>query len=330
MSRQVRQRVTAIVLGGLIFGVPMLAIGSARADPIPEGDRAVTFSGNGMFSVSCSSRPSTESMTVPAESTIRVVNQTGYAAELLLGGDTRGTVPDDSSTDVIFRRGTTSVALRPNCAIGDDPTPMMVTASPSASAAGPADSDQARPSSADATPMSLAPDDDDRSPAGSSAPDVAPPAQRPSRVRPATTRPDPPRQPSQHTHSSGQATTTAAQAMPHGTAATTPKAKTKSLPSTAGSAAPAFAGMPPGDTPTLLPGVPNLDLDPVTVGTEPPAPAPVPTVIAAAEPVAALEPMREGNPLGLLALTAAVCVVGVTVAAIRAFVSQRANRAEIA
>src|SRR5690348_1328523 len=136
MSRQVRQRVTAIVLGGLIFGVPMLAIGSARADPIPEGNRAVTFSGTGMFSVACGSRPSTESMTVPAQSTIRVVNQTGYAAELLLGGDTKGTVPDDSSTDVIFRRGTTSVALRPNCAIGDDSTPVMITASPSASADG--------------------------------------------------------------------------------------------------------------------------------------------------------------------------------------------------
>nr|WP_221380577.1 hypothetical protein [Actinoplanes polyasparticus] len=328
MSRQVRQRVTAIVLGGLIFGVPMLAIGSARADPIPEGTRAVTFSGGGMFSVPCSSRPSIESMTVPAQSTIRVVNQTGYAAQLLLGGDTKGTVPDESSTDVIFRRGTTSVVLKPNCAIGDDTTPVMITASPSASAATPADPDPAAPSSVDATPMSLAPSDDDRSPAGSSAPGAASPAQRPSRARPATTRPD--TSPARRTHVTSQAATSSAQSMPHGGAAARPKAKTKTLPGTAGSAAPAFAGMPPGDTRRLLPGVPDLGADPVTVGAEPAPPAPAPVTIAAAEPVAALEPMREGNPLGLLALTAAVCVVGVTVAAIRAFVSQRANRAEIA
>ena len=328
MSRQVRQRVTAIVLGGLIFGVPMLAIGSARADPIPEGARAVTFSGSGMFSVSCSSRPSIESMTVPAQSTIRVVNQTGYAAQLLLGGDTKGTVPDESSTDVIFRRGTTSVVLKPNCAIGDDATPVMVTASPSASAATPADPDPAIPSSTDATPMSLAPADDDRSPAGSSAPGAASPDQRPSRARPATTRPD--TSPARRTHVTSQAATGAAQSMPHGGTAAQPKVRTKTLPGTAGSAAPAFAGMPPGDTRRLLPGVPDLGVDPVTVGAEPAPPAPAPVTIAAAEPVAALEPMREGNPLGLLALTAAVCVVGVTVATIRAFVSQRANRAEIA
>jgi len=46
--------------------------------------------------------------------------------------------------------------------------------------------------------------------------------------------------------------------------------------------------------------------------------------------VAAMEPMRDGGAIGLLALTAAVCVIGVGAAAIRSIVSQRANRAKVA
>ncbi|MBM2616914.1 hypothetical protein JIG36_15250 [Actinoplanes sp. LDG1-06] len=327
MSRQVRNRVTAIVLGGLIFGAPMLANGVASAQPVPEGTRQVTFTGGGMFGISCGSEPSVESMTVPAQSTVRVVNQTGYAAKLLLGGDEKGSLDDNASADVIFRRGTTAVMVKPSCAIGDDASPMMVTTSPSATA--PAQPEPAPTAPADdVSPMSLAPagsGDSSGTPSGSN----AAPAERPSRARPADTAPDVRKQPS--LRSSGvaaQAARTAAQAMPHGGAA--PQAKTKTASRTAGSAAPAFAGMPPGDEKTLLPGVPRLDLEPVTIGAEPAAPAPPPTQIAAAEPVATLEPMPEGSPLGLLALTAAVCVVGVTVAAIRAIVSQRANRAQIA
>ena len=48
MSRQVRQRVTAIVLGGLIFGAPMLMNGTASAERIPEASHQVTFSGGGL------------------------------------------------------------------------------------------------------------------------------------------------------------------------------------------------------------------------------------------------------------------------------------------
>ncbi|WP_250031837.1 hypothetical protein [Paractinoplanes maris] len=330
MSRQVRQRVTAIVLGGLVFGAPMLAIGSASAQPIPEGTLAVTFSGSGMFGISCNSRPSVESMTVPAQSTIRVVNQTGYAAELMLGGDRKGTVPNDASTDVIFRRGTTSVLLKPSCPVGDDVTPVMVTASPSDAAASRPDPDPA-PTADDATPMSLAPagDGDGDGSAGSSAPWAASPAERPTRVKPARSRPDAHRQADRRPRGAAHAATTAAQSLPH-SAATSRPVKTKTVPRTPASAAPALDGMPPSESPALLPGVPGLDVDPMTIDAEPAAATPTPTEIAAAEPVATMEPIREGGPLGLLALTAAVCVVGVTVAAIRAFVSQRANRAEIA
>ncbi|MBU2663555.1 hypothetical protein KOI35_08560 [Actinoplanes bogorensis] len=325
MSRQVRQRVTAIVLGGFIFGAPMLANGTASAEPIPEGTRAVSFTSDGMFGISCSSEPDVESMTVPAQSTVRVVNQTGYAAKLLLGGASKGTLADNASTEVVFRRGTTAVTLKPNCALGDDATPMMVTASPSVVA--PTEPDPS-PTAA-AVPMSVPPADSpaSRTPAGAR----AVPDERPD---PATARPDTRRSPQLRSDAASRAATAAAQALPHGGTALRPKVK--SLPRTALSPAPAFAGMPPGDKPTILPGTPSLDIEPVTVGEVPAVPAapaaPVPPVteVAAAERVATLQPMNEGGPLGLLALTAAVCVVGVTVAAIRAIVSQRANRARIA
>jgi hypothetical protein len=136
-----------------------------------------------------------------------------------------------------------------------------------------------------------------------------------------------------------------------------PKTKTTTLSRTPGGAAPMFAGMPPGDDKAIVPGVPQLDVAPVTqVAVPPPAPAAVPGQAgpgsgqtdsgpdaaepgtggqgaaepAAAEPVAAMKPMSEGGPIGLLALIAAVCVLGVGSASIRAIVSQRANRARIA
>ncbi|GID29152.1 hypothetical protein [Paractinoplanes brasiliensis] len=327
MSRQVRQRVTAIVLGGLIFGAPMLANGTASADPVPEGVRQVTFTGGGMFGIACRSRPSVESMTVPAQSTIRVVNETGHAADLLLGGESKGTLPDDGSTEVIFRRGTTSVTVKPSCAIGDEAEPVMITASPSAAATTMPDPAPAAPSD-DAKPMSLAPSgpgDSSGVPSGSKAAAV----ERPDRDKTATTRPST-RKPAVLRHSAvSQAATAAAQAMPHGGAA--PETKTKTGAGTPDSVTPAFAGMPVGNERKLLPGVPQLDVEPVTIDPVPVAPPAPPVQIAAAEPVSALQPLPEGgNPFGLLALIAAVCVVGVTVAAIRSIVSQRANRARLA
>src|SRR4051794_1187805 len=137
MSRQFRYRMTALALGGLIFGAPMLANGTASAEQLGETGRQVTFEGGSVLGLSCRSQPDIESMTVPADSTVRVVNRTGYSARLELGGDTKGTLPDDGATDVVFRRGTTAVQLKPNCALGDDTSPVMVTASPTASAAMP-------------------------------------------------------------------------------------------------------------------------------------------------------------------------------------------------
>ncbi|MEV6342042.1 hypothetical protein [Actinoplanes sp. NPDC051851] len=50
----------------------------------------------------------------------------------------------------------------------------------------------------------------------------------------------------------------------------------------------------------------------------------------ATEPVAAVASIREGRPLGMLGMVAVVCLLGVSTAAIRAIVSQRASRANLA
>jgi hypothetical protein len=46
--------------------------------------------------------------------------------------------------------------------------------------------------------------------------------------------------------------------------------------------------------------------------------------------VASISPTPDSPPIGLLALTAIVCLLGVAVGAIRAIVSQRASRTKIA
>ena len=330
MSRQVRQRVTAIVLGGLIFGAPLLTNGTASAERIPEGGRQVTFSGGGMFGLSCRSEPDVESMVVPAESTIRVVNRTGYAAKLLLGEDTKGTLAENASTEVIFRRGTTAVLLKPNCALADEPEPVLVTASPGTPASTLPDP-MPSPSDDDAAPTTMIASDPVRttgSSAGSAQPGATA-AERPSRATPPADRPGTRRPHDARTSATARTATTAEQAMPHGGSTTKAKIRSKATTGTDG-AAPAFAGMPPGNEKALVPGVPPLALEPVTVDAVPAAPTSPPTEAAAAEPVAALEPMPEGGPTGLLALIAAVCVAGVSVAAIRAIVSQRANRSRMA
>src|SRR3954447_8623485 len=111
MSRQVRYRVTALVLGGFLLGAPLLTNGTASAGQVQGGGRQVVFGGGSVFGLSCRSRPDVESMTVPADSTVRVINRTGHNARLELGGTTEGSIPDDGSTEVVFRRGTTAVLL---------------------------------------------------------------------------------------------------------------------------------------------------------------------------------------------------------------------------
>lgn len=325
MSWQVRHRVTAVALGGFLLGGTLLSTGTANAGQVAGAGRQVVFAGGGVLGLSCESTPSVEFMTVPAEGTVRLVNRTGHGAKLLLNGASRGSIPDDGATEVVFRRGTTAVTLDPDCTLTDQATPVLVTASPSE----PAKPDPIpAPSDPDASPIPTAPTDPGTPAAsdsgGSSLPDSAPPATQPqqsatsSAGRPATTRPA--------TSRAHSAATQAVQTVPQNGGGTRIKAMDRR---TARAVAPAFSGMPPGDDKTILPAVPPLNL-PSTTEAAPAHPAERPSDIVAAEPVAAVQSMPESRPIGLLALIAAVCVVGVGFGAIRAIVSQRASRAGVA
>src|ERR1700754_453445 len=187
MSRQFRYRMTALALGGLIFGAPLLANGTARAEQLPETGRQVTFEGGSMLDLSCRSEPDVESMTIPADSTVRVVNRTGYSAKLQLGGDTKGTLPDDGMTEVVFRRGTTAVVLEPNCPFSEDSTPLLVTAAATPAATMP----DPIPAPSDNQPTIAMAPSGPGAPADSVTSGAASPAQRPSRIQQANAqRPD--------------------------------------------------------------------------------------------------------------------------------------------
>lgn len=326
MSRQFRHRMTAVVLGGLLLGAPLLTNGTANAGQVEGGGRQVVFGGGGMLGLSCRSRPDVESMIVPAESTVTVVNRTGHSARLLLGGTEQGALPDDGATRVVFRRGTTAIALDPDCTLGDDATPALVTATPTMPVVpGPI------PAPVGVLPSAGPPSDSNSSSAsaGASLPDSAsssatgrpqratPGASKEGAIRAGGSRPGP---------GSVRAATTAAQAMPQG--GNPLRLKTRTSRGTTGVAAPALVGLPPGENKELT-GVPSLDLAPATAAV-PALPTAPTTQVAAAEPVAAMEPMAPDRPIGLLALVASVCVVGVGVGAIRSFVAQRAYRSTIA
>jgi hypothetical protein len=323
MSRQVRHRVTAVVLGGLLLGTPLLMNGTASAEQVEDGGRQVVFAGGGVLGLSCRSKPDVGSLTVPADSTVRVVNRTGHSAKLRLGGTTKGTIPDDGSTQVVFRRGTTAVLLSPSCALGDESVPVLVTATPST------------PSTTMPDPIPV-PTDDSAAPTtpsgsgspaasngGSALPDNLASPSRPQRTNASASRPGltpGTSRPAAH------AAATTVQAMPQGGSGS--RIRTRMTRGT-GAAAPAFSGMPPGDDKTLVGGVPTIGLS-EPAGPAPAAPAAPSSDIAAAEPVAAMKPMSEQSSVGLLAVIASVCVLGVAVGAIRAIVSQRASRTRIA
>ncbi|MEU4621197.1 hypothetical protein AB0G04_14620 [Actinoplanes sp. NPDC023801] len=336
MSRQFRYRMAALVLSGLIIGAPLLTNGTASADQLEANDRQVSFGGAGVLGLSCGSQPSVESMTVPASSVVRVVNQTGHDAQLKLAGAPRGTIPADGAAEVVFRRGTTAVLLTPDCSLGEDTRPVLVTAAPSASseepgptpvpASGGASAVMSKPAAGSGSPS--------RTSAGSTLPDTIAPASRPARTAPGDSRRGVRRPAESRPASALQAATTAAQAMPQGDI--NPRIKAGTIRGTAGIGAPAFAGMPPGDRKAIVPPVPPQDR-PVPSATETGADGALPVVettepggFRAAEPVAAVGRIEDGHPLGLLGLTALVCVLGVATAAIRAIVSQRASRTNMA
>ena len=338
MSRQVRNRVTATALGVFLLGAALLTTGTANAEQVAGGGRQVVFAGGGgVLGLSCRSTPSVESMTIPADGTVRLVNRTGYASRLRLDGESMGTIPDDGSTEVAFRRGTTAVTLDPTCAITDQATPVLVTASPRMPTLPDPIPTPEDPEPTPA-PTMAAPDDpdapDEPKDGTSTLPGPAVPTSRPS-ARPSTVRPDSTKSrvatrsaTTRASRAAARSAATAVQAMPLGGAASRVQTRSQA-PGTAGAVVPAFSGMPLGDDRALLPGVPTLEL-PAPPETAPALPAGPPSDIVAAEPVAAMRPLPDPQPIGMLAVIATIMVVGVSTGVIRTFVSQRASRASVA
>jgi hypothetical protein len=330
MSRQFRYRITAFLLGGLIFGAPLLANDMAKAEqrkPSSGAGWRATFSSGGVRGVSCRSRPSTESMSVPAGSTVLLVNETGHSAQLRLGGARKETVADHSATEVVFRHGTTSVLLKPNCRRADDATPMLITATPSAAAQmpdpTPAPSEGGSSASVLAATAASSP-----SASRGTRPDSASTVARHRRLKPARSRRGPRAQPTLPDSAVAQAAVAAAAApgMPHGGASRVPVRSS----GTPGDPVPAITSLSPGESDAPVPVVPQPDLSSAGQEALTAAPAPPSAEIAAARTVASVGPIQVSGPIGLLAVTAAVCVMGVGAAAIRTIVSQRAKRSKAA
>jgi hypothetical protein len=333
MSRQFRYRMAALGLSALIFGAPLLSNGTASADQFEADGRQVSFGGIGMFGLSCGSRPSVEAMTVPASSVVRVVNQTGHDAQLRLAGAPQGTIPANGAAEVVFRRGTTAVMLTPECSFGEDVLPMLITAAPSASFEDPGPTPEppggvstltSRPATRSGPPSRTS----------GSVPDSVAPMSEPTRTSKDSRR-GARRAAEARAAAAKRASATAAQAPQSGV---NPRIKSKTPRGTAGIGVPAFAGMPPGGRRSVVPPAPPLDRavsptaeeDGVVVPVETTEPTSEPTSLDAAQPVAAVGRIEDGHPLGLLGLTALVCILGVATAAIRAIVSQRASRTNVA
>jgi len=330
MSRQVRHRVTAVALGGFLLGAALLTTGTANADQVEGGGWQVVVGGVGVLGISCQSTPSVESMIVPAEGTVRVVNRTGHGAKLVINGAFNGSVPEDGATEVVFRRGTTEVTLDPDCAINDQGTPVLITAAPSQAAKpdpipAPIGAETSETPTASLRPGTPATSGTRASMSDSVAPGSRPRhpstahAARPSENRPGTSQ----------ANGAAQSATTAAQAMPQGGAATRIKDRSNST-GTAGGVVPTFSGMPPGDERTVLRGVQVLEPTSSESQSALGDTALPPAYTVSAEPVATVRPMWPSRPIGMLALIATVCVAGVAAGAIRAIVSQRASRASVA
>ncbi|MBB4767303.1 hypothetical protein BJ971_007859 [Actinoplanes digitatis] len=312
-----------MALGGLLLGAALLTTGTANADQVEGGGWQVVFGGGGVLGISCQSTPSVESMIVPAEGTVRVVNRTGHGAKLLLNGAPSGPVPENGATEVVFRRGTTAVTLDPDCALNDQATPVLVTASPSQAAKpdpipAPIGSETSEsPSAPSRTGTPAAAD------GNSSLPDSVTSASRPQRQ--STTRAD---RPAEDRHSASRADG-AAQAAPQDAAAAKTKDKADRNGTAGAVAAPTSSGMPPGGEEATSRGVPALDSASPEYQSGQALDLP-PAYAVAAEPVATVRPMWPSRQIGLLAVIATVCVAGVAAGAIRAIVSQRASRASVA
>jgi hypothetical protein len=256
-----RHRAAATAVAALFAATPLLVTAAAQAaparGPLPaESGKEVVFNGDrGLLGVSCAANPSTSSVTIPAETTLRVVNRTGYRAKLLLDGASQGEIADGGAAPVVFHRGPVTLGLKPSCMLSDESAVRVeVVPAPRAKA----------PGTKPRTGVPRQPDDRDQ-------------------------REEPEAQP---------------------TAAPTPSPAVTETPE------PAIASEDGGSADEALATVDE------TSGTGDQG--------VAAEALSSVQPVRQSGPIGLLALIATVCAVGVSAGAIRAIIAQRATRTGVA
>jgi hypothetical protein len=283
------KRPAALLAAGIIAGAPLLAPGAAgavgaaaaRVDAVESG-RQVTFSGGGLLGLSCAAEPSTGSVTITAETTLRVVNRTGHRATLLLDGAARGEVAKGGAAEVLFHRGPVQLALKPHCVLAEQKTVRVQVVTPRPPADEPA-TGPARPGNTGGGPSGGAATGGSTTSGGSTA---------------------------------GRGT---------GDGAVQPGRQ------------PAAGARGREEDPALVPGADPASEDPDVAGAgtsvaESPPQVNVgePGADLAAEPLGSVEPISGDGPIGLLAIIAIVCVLGVSVGAMRAILSQRASRASLA
>ncbi|MEJ3742369.1 hypothetical protein WEI85_03615 [Actinomycetes bacterium KLBMP 9797] len=161
-----RHRAAAATVAAFFVAAPFFAAGAAHAAPTPtamprESGKEVVFSGKkGLLGVACEANPSTSAVTVPAESTLQVINRTGYRAKLILDGAAQGEIADGGTAPVVFHRGPVTLGLKPSCMIGQESAVRVeVTAAPGATSSGTGTTPGAK---SPARPGTSAADDRDR------------------------------------------------------------------------------------------------------------------------------------------------------------------------
>lgn len=280
--------VAAVTVAAGLAGAPLLAGSPASADPAGT----ITFTGGcGLLGsgLGAESTPDITEVQVPSGTGIRFANQLGQEAQLRLDGEAAAELPAGGAADVTFHSGPVTAAMQIQCLLGTPAGAVTVEVVP-------ADERRSAPPASSGTGSSSTRTPGSDQSAGS---DTA----GPSRPAPGPPQPDGWRSP-----------------MP-------PPAITN--PSEADIAR--DSGSEPADRDET--GAQWRVGDPLDGGGRSADPARVDSAAGdgdTTEPSLSRtsQPAPENGPIGLLALIATVCVVGVSAGAVRAILTQRARSAE--
>jgi len=280
---------TAAGLAGVVTCVCLLPAAPVGAVSVSAGPRVVIFTSDNMLGLSCASTPDVDTVTIKAETSLRIKNQTGHRGTLILDNEPFGEVADGTVAVVLFHRGPVELTLEPQCVLTDHRTVRVQVLGPT-NAPSPTEDGTVRNLPEDPSsppPPPVVPGGDQPSPSVSPTPSAsagAVPADDQGRT-------------GSHSDGSGVGSRVA----------------TGSSGSSA-SAGQGLQGM--GSAPEVVPLAQEVSRRRSYSGEEQPL----------AEPLAAIEPMVNRAPITLLGLLAAICISGVLTGAIRAILSQRSTR----